>query len=145
MRIVLDTNILVRAAGDENGLAGKLLQLIAPGPHVLLISQHILGEVSRVLAYSRLQARWRLTPERIDEFAARLAALAEIVHSPTAPRKLVLADPDDDAIVHTALSGRADVLCTRDVHFSHPDVLQFCARHSIQVMDDIQLYRTINP
>jgi putative PIN family toxin of toxin-antitoxin system len=145
MRIVLDTNILVRAAADESGLAGKLLQLIAPGPHVLVISQHILGEVSRVLAYSRLQTRWRLTPERIGEFAARVATLAEIVPPAPAPRGVVLADPDDDAIIHTALSGRADVLRTRDAHLRHPSVVQFCARHSIQVMDDIELYRTLQP
>ena len=37
MRIVPDTNILVRAAGDEQGLAGRLLQEIISGPHVLLL------------------------------------------------------------------------------------------------------------
>ena len=36
MRVVLDTNILVRAAADEHGLAGRLLREIASGPHVLV-------------------------------------------------------------------------------------------------------------
>jgi predicted nucleic acid-binding protein len=50
MRVV-DTNILVRAAADEQGLAGRLLQEIASGRHVLVSSPYILGEVTRVLAY----------------------------------------------------------------------------------------------
>jgi predicted nucleic acid-binding protein len=85
-----------------------------------------------------------LTDEEIQEHVNLLAASAEIVE-PVTIERVVLADPDDDAIVHTALSGRADVLCTRDVHLSRPGVLQFCARHGIQVMDDIDLYRTLHP
>lgn len=59
MRIVLDTNILVRAAADEQGLAGRLLEEIVSGPHILVISPYILSEIARVLSYPRLQARWQ--------------------------------------------------------------------------------------
>jgi tRNA(Phe) wybutosine-synthesizing methylase Tyw3 len=48
-------------------------------------------------------------------------------------------------ITDAGCSGRADVLCTRDAHLRHPSVVQFCAHHSIQVMDDIELYRTLQP
>jgi len=54
MRIVLDTNILVRAAGDEQGLAGRLLRETISGPHVLVSSPYILSEIARVLSYPRL-------------------------------------------------------------------------------------------
>ncbi len=144
MRIVLDTNVLVRAAAKADGLAGRLLHTISAGPHRLIISPCILDEVARVLAYRRIRSRWGLTDEDIQEHVNLLAASAEIVE-PVTIERVVPADPDDDAIIQTALSGRADVLCTRDVHLSHPDVLQLCARHGIQVMDDIDLYRTLHP
>ncbi len=144
MRIVLDTNILVRSAAKPDGLALRLLHTISTGPHRLIISPFILDEVARVLAYRRIRARWGLTDEDIQEHVNLLAAAAEIVE-PLTIERVVLADPDDDAVVYTAFSGRADVLCTRDVHLSHPGVLQLCARHGIQVMDEIDLYRTLHP
>jgi predicted nucleic acid-binding protein len=67
MRIVLDTNVLVRAAANEEGLAGRLLQEISAGPHVLVTSPYVLSEIARVLAYARLQARWRLGEKTVAE------------------------------------------------------------------------------
>jgi putative PIN family toxin of toxin-antitoxin system len=116
MRVVLDTNVLVRAAARQDGLAGKLLQQIVEGPHVLVCSLHILAEVSRVLRYPRLQARWPLGPQQIGEFITRVAAVAEVVSLSARPAEPVAADPDDDPILETAVSGRADVLCTLDQH-----------------------------
>ncbi|MDP2996914.1 MAG: putative toxin-antitoxin system toxin component, PIN family [Bryobacterales bacterium] len=144
MRIVLDTNVPVRSTAKADGLGRRLLHTISTGPHRLIMSPFILDEVARVLAYRRIRSRWGLTDEDIQEHLNLLAAAAEIVDPVTVDR-VVLADPDDDAIVQTALSGRADVLCTRDVHLSHPNVLQFRARHGIRVMDDIDLYRTLHP
>jgi putative PIN family toxin of toxin-antitoxin system len=143
MRIVLDTNVLVRSAAKADGLARRLLRTISTGPHRLIISPFILDEVARVLAYRRIRSRWGLTDEQIQEHVNLLAASAEIVE-PVTIERVVLADPDDDVIVHTALSGRTEVLCTRDVHLLHPNVVQFCAHHGIQVMDDIELYRTLH-
>ena len=71
-RGTMDTNILVRAAGDEQGLAGKLLQEIVSGSHVLVSSPYILSEIARVLAYPRLQARWQLSEETVTEFVSRV-------------------------------------------------------------------------
>ena len=76
MRILLDTNILVRAAADEQGLAGRLLLEIASGPHVLVSSPYVLSEVARVLAYARLQVRWQLDQKTIREFVSRVSDIA---------------------------------------------------------------------
>ncbi len=142
MRIVLDTNVLIRAGADEQGLAGRLLQEIAAGPHILVSSPYILSEASRVLAYPRLQARWRLGEERIREFVSRVSAIAEIVHT-TTPEQVVPADPDDDPIVQTAVLGGVDVLCTRDAHLLDASVVRYCARHGIRVMDDLELHHIL--
>jgi predicted nucleic acid-binding protein len=56
MRIVLDTNILVRANAKAQGLARQLLQLIVDSPeHALLLSPFLLQEVERVLDYDRVR------------------------------------------------------------------------------------------
>jgi putative PIN family toxin of toxin-antitoxin system len=142
MRIVLDTNVLVRAAADEKGLAGRLLQEIVSGPHVLVSSPYALGEAARVLAYARLQARWRLGEKAIREFVSRVGDVAEVVLT-TTPDRIVVADPDDDPIVQTAVLGRVDVLCTRDAHLLDRAVVEYCAGQGIQVMNDVDLYHIL--
>jgi putative PIN family toxin of toxin-antitoxin system len=142
MRVVLDTNILVRAAADEHGLAGRLLREIASGPHVLVSSPYVFSEVSRVLAYPRLQARWQLDEKTAGEFVSRVHDIAEIVLT-IAPERIVAADADDDPIVQTAVLGGVDVLCTRDAHLLDRAVVGYCAGQGIQVMNDIDLYHIL--
>ena len=114
-----------------------------PGRHASLdrFAVHS-GEVARVLTYPRLQSRWGLTEARIQAHVNRLAAAAEIVQITNVDR-VVPDDPDDDFIVHTAISGKADVLCTRDSHLLSPEVVEYCERHAVRVMDDIRLYRIL--
>jgi putative PIN family toxin of toxin-antitoxin system len=142
VRIVLDTNVLVRAAANEQGLAGKLLQEIVSGPHVLVSSPYILSEVARVLNYARLQARWHLGETTVREFVSRVGDVAEIVLT-TTPDRIVVADPDDDPVVQTAALGGVDVLCTRDAHLLDRAVVEYCAGQGIQVMNDIDLYHIL--
>jgi len=141
MRVVLDTNILVRAAGAEQGLAGRLLQEIL-STHILVVSPYILSEIARVLSYPRLQARWRLSEKTITEFVNRVGEVAEIVLT-TAPDRIVIADPDDDSVVQTAVLGGADFLCTRDAHVLEPAVVRYCSNHGIKVTNDIDLYHIL--
>ncbi len=142
MRVVLDTNVLVRAAGDEQGLAGRLLQEVISGPHVLVISPYILSEIARVLSYPRLQARWQLSERTIAEFVNSLSEVAEIVLT-TTPDRVVIADPDDDPVVQTAVVGVVDCLCTRDAHVLEATVVDYCSVHGIRVMSDIDLYHIL--
>jgi predicted nucleic acid-binding protein len=72
----------------------------------------------------------------------RLAAVAEIVETPAVDR-VVPDDPDDDFVVHTAIAGRADVLCTRDSHPFDRRIAEHCARRGIRMMDDIELYSVL--
>ncbi|MGA2723846.1 MAG: putative toxin-antitoxin system toxin component, PIN family [Bryobacteraceae bacterium] len=142
MRIVLDTNILVRAAAEEQGLAGRLLVEIISGPHILVISPYILSEIARVLAYPRLQARWQLNEKTIMEFVSRVGDVAEVVLT-TTPDRVVIADPDDDPIVQTAVLGAADFLCTRDAHLFQAAANEHCAGRGIKITNDIDLYHVL--
>lgn len=95
-----------------------------------------------MLAYPRLQMRWRMSERKIEAFLSRVGSVSEIVHT-TTPDRVVPADPDDDPIVQTAVLARADVLCTRDSHLLDAVVVEYCARWAIKVMSDIELYPLI--
>ena len=79
MRIVLDTNILIRANPKARGPARELLQRIVSGNDVLVASPFLLQELAGVLAYPRVEARWKLSKEEIEEYVQILAAVCEVV------------------------------------------------------------------
>ncbi len=80
MRIVLDTNILVRANVKARGPARDLLLTIAYSEHVLITSPFLLREVERALAYPRLKKLWRLSLPDIQEHLQFLVRISELVH-----------------------------------------------------------------
>ena len=55
MRIVLDNNIVVRAAASPAGPAGALLGLLTP-PHLWLLSTESFQELAEVLRYERVRS-----------------------------------------------------------------------------------------
>ncbi len=142
MRILLDTNILIRANPKARGPAREALQRIASSDHVLILSRFLLQELERVLAYPRVQDRWNLTRREIEEYLQILASLSTVVQ-PLAGTPIVLKDVDDDAIIYTAIAGKADVLCTLDQHFHQPSVLSFCKQHRLKIVNDVELLRLI--
>jgi uncharacterized protein len=140
VRVVLDTNIIVRANPkvSPEGLARDLLLTIVSGRHVLILSPAILVEVRRVLAYPHGQTRWPLTGYAIEQYVVFLEAAGVLVDLPDVSPAIVR-DPDDDPILQTAIVGRADVLCTRDDAFRHEVVERVCASNGIRILDDITL------
>jgi predicted nucleic acid-binding protein len=104
VRVVLDANILVRANPrvSPQGLARDLLLTVATGPHALILSSAILVEVQRVLTYPRVQARWTLAREAIEQYLVYLEAVGVLVEIPELSQAVVT-DPDDDPILQTPL------------------------------------------
>ena len=72
MRIVLDSNILVRAFVSSHGVARDLLLAILAGDHTLILSNEILSEVARVLRYPRLMSVHGENEETIYDFTGWL-------------------------------------------------------------------------
>lgn len=139
MIVTFDTTILVRATKRSNGPARRVVDAIAANPeHMIALSPFILGEVGKVLGYPRMQALFRLTSDDIHDHLEFLRSVSRIV-VPQRGVPVVLSDPNDDAIVYTAVAAGADVLCVRDRHFYDPNVVAFCAREDIRVMDDVAL------
>jgi predicted nucleic acid-binding protein len=82
MRIVLDTNILVRANAKAKGPARELLLLIVNSPeHVLLLSPFLLQELERVFEYDRVRAATKLTDLEVAEYLTYIRAreVSEII------------------------------------------------------------------
>jgi putative PIN family toxin of toxin-antitoxin system len=146
VRVVLDTNILVRANPkvSPQGLARDLLLTIVSGPHVLILSSAILVEVQRVLTYPHVRARWPLTGEAIEQYLVFLEAAGVLVELPELS-PAIISDPDDDPILQTAIVGRADILCTRDEAFRHEVVGRVCTANGIKILDDITLLHELRP
>jgi len=143
MRIVLDTNILVRANAKARGPARELLQLIVASPHhALLLSLFLLQELERLFSYERVRVSSKLTDEEIAEYHLRAKDVSEIVFPGAAPR-VVPSDPDDNPVRHTAVVGQADALCTLNRDFYHPFVRKYCRERGGLVANDVELISLI--
>lgn len=140
MRVVLDTNVLVRATKSGKGPARELLFCFQSPDHVLLLSAWMLEELRRVLAYPRVAAQHRLTPQESEEFVTGLSQVAEMVQLPEISGEVAITtDPEDMPVLQTAIIGEAQVLCTLDRHFYSPTVLAYCGQHGLEVLRDGKL------
>lgn len=142
MRITLDTTILVRAHQNADGLARALLLELLSEQHTLVLSAPILDEVERVLNYPRLVKTAKLEPGQIAEYLEFLSVgslMVDISEELVVP----ISDPKDVPVIQTAVTGKADILCTLDTHFYAPPVLEFCETHGIRVLKDLELVRLI--
>jgi putative PIN family toxin of toxin-antitoxin system len=139
MIVTLDASILVRATKRSSGPARRVIDALAANRnHVIALSPFILGEVGRVLSYPRMQALYRLTGDEIHDHIRFLKSVSRLVE-PAMGLPVVLSDPADDPVVYTAVAAGADVLCVKDRDFFDPNVLAFCKRQDIEVMDDLSL------
>jgi putative PIN family toxin of toxin-antitoxin system len=140
MRIVLDSNVLVRAIISPTGPAAALRQMIRPPDHLLVTSKELLDDVQDSLNYPRLQRIHGLDDVGIDQAVRDLYARSLCIGIPAHPLiPKVSRDRDDDLVIATAVHGRADVLCTRDNDILDPPVVRYCASHGINVLTDVGL------
>lgn len=79
---------------------------------VLILSEHIIEELERILGQDRYFAQ-RTSPSLVAAITSSLRVHAEITDL-TVPVTGVATQPKDDLILATALSGNATILCTRD-------------------------------
>ena len=77
MRVVLDVNVLVPALLSGSGSPGRLIALWLEGAFELVVSEKLLAELSRALAYPKL--RQHISREDAADFIALLRATASMV------------------------------------------------------------------
>lgn len=107
---------------------------------MLILSPFLLHELERVFSYERVRVLSKLTDDEVAEYLSYLRATdsSEVVFPGPAPR-IVPNDPDDDPVVHTAVMGQADVLCTLNRDFYHPSVRDYCRNHGVLIANDVEI------
>ena len=143
MRIVFDTNVLARAHQLAGGPARRLLLHVIAGPDVLILSQYLLQELQRILAYPRLLKHSGLTRFDIGEYLENLVRASTLVDPVSVPKD-ILRDRADDPVLGTAVAGKADVICTRDADFFTEKVRRFGAARGIRILTDVELLRLLS-
>ena len=114
MRLVLDTNTVVSGL-IWGGVPGQLIDAAAAGTVQIISSVPLLGELHDVLFRKKFAAQ--LAEQGVDaaDLFEGYAALVELV-DPADIGPVILADPDDDIVLATALAGGADAIVSGDAH-----------------------------
>jgi putative PIN family toxin of toxin-antitoxin system len=105
-----DTNIYISGL-HFGGLPRRFLQLAEAGVFRLAVSEDILAEIAKVLAYEKIG--W--PPERIEKAIRQLRRFTELVQ-PTETLHLITADPTDNRILECAAAAKSQYLVTGDDH-----------------------------
>ncbi|HED19810.1 MAG TPA: putative toxin-antitoxin system toxin component, PIN family [Gammaproteobacteria bacterium] len=113
MRVVLDTNVLISGLMLPDSIPGKIIHAWRNAHFVLALSEPMLEEITKVLAYPKIQKRLLWDQSQINKFDLLLRFKTDIVslesieaHVPT--------DPDDNMVLATFLASQADYLISGD-------------------------------
>ena len=142
MRIVFDSNVLVRAFAWESGPANAALYAVLASAHTLILSSEILYEVSRVLRRPRIVKVHQRPEDEIYRYAEALRGSALFVPLQTS-RAIPIRDAKDAAVIETALAGRATAICTRDRDFFAEPAAGFLEASGIELLTDLDLLRRL--
>lgn len=113
-RVVCDCQVLLQAALNAQGPAGRCLELAQEGHVELCVSEATLAEAEDVLRRPELQRRFtRLTPALVNTFLERLREFATTIDEVPA-RFTYERDPKDEPYLNLAIAAAATYLVSRD-------------------------------
>jgi putative PIN family toxin of toxin-antitoxin system len=112
LRVVVDTNVLVRGTLSATGGSALVLEAIKRRRCVLITSRQHLGELYDVLGRSRITRKYGVTDKERQRLVGRLYAGAILV-TPIGTLSLCR-DPKDNYLLELALLGQATHLVTED-------------------------------
>lgn len=114
MRIVIDTNVLVRGLHNPHGAPGRIVDLILGARVQALYDDRILAEYLDVLARPQLS----IPPSLAQAVVGNIRLSGESVMALPLDKD-ALPDPDDLPFAEVAITGKADMLVTGNMkHFS---------------------------
>jgi putative PIN family toxin of toxin-antitoxin system len=134
---VFDTNIIVSGTIVAGGIPDQLLQAARAGRFTLVTSHVIVAEVVRALSRDRVRRKYRIAGDDIERVRQLLEQ--ELASTPITVRVVgVATHPDDDLILATAVSARADYLVTGDAQLQRLGTYQGVAivspRRSLEIL-----------
>lgn len=114
MNVVPDTNTVVSGL-LWRGAPYDVLDLARLGKITLFTTPTLLAELRDVLKRPKFVARLKRVGTTPKKLSIQYAALAKLAH-PEPIEPVILADPDDDAVLACALSANAQVITSGDSH-----------------------------
>jgi putative PIN family toxin of toxin-antitoxin system len=113
IRAVLDTNIIVSGMIVPQGVPFRLIEAARSQHFALVTSTVLVTEVLRTLARDRIRRKYHIGQDdliRLRELLERETVMTILTDQVSG----VATHPEDDLILATAISGRADYLVTGD-------------------------------
>jgi uncharacterized protein len=114
MRVVADTNIVVSGL-LWRGNPRRILDAARAGDIQLFTTPVLLTELEDVLSREKFAARLVSAGVTPHDLVLGYAALASVIE-PAELEPVILADPDDDAVLACAVAARGDVIVSGDRH-----------------------------
>lgn len=114
MRLVLDTNTAVSGL-IWGGVPGRLIDAAAAGKMQILSSVPLLDELHDVLFRKKFATQLAEQAVAAADLFEGYAALVQLV-VPAGIGPVILADPDDDIVLATAVACGADLIVSGDAH-----------------------------
>jgi uncharacterized protein len=112
MKIVVDTNVLVSALIQPEGVPARIVDLALSGQVKIMLDHRIYAEYRDVL----LRPEFGFAPESVDHLLNFLLQSGERVYEVTT--SVTLPDADDAKFLEVAIDGAADFLVTGNLkHF----------------------------
>lgn len=142
LRIVIDTNVWISAFISPVGAPARLISLARAGLVLVVLSDYLVDEIQDVVRRPRILRRLKLEPLDIDFIVQELLLGSAYVVTDGTLR--LCRDPDDDAILETAIRGRANFLVTRDDDMKRdPDLIEHLAAQGVGIVSVAGLLQLI--
>jgi len=113
VKVVLDTNVLLSGLMLPESVPGRIVRAWRAAQFELALSEPMLDEIGRVLAYPKIERRLKWDQETISRFLLLLQFKADVVDISSATVE-VPRDPQDVPVLATLIAGGADYLVTGD-------------------------------
>ena len=117
IRVVLETNLFVSALLKPDSNPDRIITLVREEKVLLLISDAICDEITKVLYYPKIRKRLAASDEELLNFVKLLRTVA-IVTPGSLNLPPLAADPDDTKYLICAVEGRADYIVSGDHHLT---------------------------
>lgn len=114
IRLVLDTNVILRGLLNLRSAAGAVIQAVERRSVVLLLSKPVLAEYRAVLTDPVVVGRFpELTPQRVEVALRRFRYLGDYLRS-VKTRFALPRDPRDEMFIELAIAGGATHIISAD-------------------------------